>query len=151
MSSAEFSELKAEQDILGHVREALRIAMKSKLTEMTAERWHERICFLADSFLRHLVRLFSIEQSDAYMDLIFDCPNQVTAERTRQSAQEHAQLLADLQALLAETRVTNPKNLANLHRIRQCLHGFLVRLQKHHRREADLWLDSYLVDIGGEG
>jgi hypothetical protein len=145
------TELKAEQAILTHVQEALRIAMKARLNEETAERWHERICFLTDSFTRHLQRMFNIKENDAYMELILDCPCTATAERAKQLTIEHRRLLVELNELLSEMRLASPRNLANLHSIRQSLHGFLVRLQKHHRNECELWLDSYLVDIGGEG
>lgn len=151
MGAINVVDLQTEQTILGHVREALRLAMKARLNEETAERWHERICFLTDSFARHLARMFAIEETDAYMELVLDCPTSVTAERAKQLLREHDILLTSLNDLLAEARLTSPRNLANLHRIRQSLHGFLIRLQKHQRRESELWLDSYLVDIGGEG
>lgn len=143
--------MRIEHEIISHVNQALCLAVRAPITKEQAESWLERVCFLADSFGRHLSRLFSIEEDGGYMDFVLESPQPTLANRVDQLWSEHRELLQELHQTIREARSARPDNLANLHELRQRLSGFISRFDEHRRKECELCFEAFLVDIGGEG
>jgi hypothetical protein len=140
-----------EENILAHVRDALEVAVSAPIVRTTAVQWLERFCFLGNSFQRHLRRLFAIEEEGGYMDFIISCPQPTLGNQADSLHTDHQDLPTELESILADAADIDPSDLDGLRNLRERLEGFLERLSSHHRREHDLWLDAFLVDIGGEG
>lgn len=143
--------LEIEHTILGHVREALCIALSSPIDTAHAREWLERVCFLADSFRRHVTRLFTIEEEEGYLDFIVDSQRPTLGHQADALCEEHRIILDDLARVLADARSTSVDNLANLHSLRQKIEGVLTRFDHHRVMECELWIEACIVDIGGEG
>jgi hypothetical protein len=140
-----------EENILAHVRDALEVAVSAPIERSTAGQWLERLCFLGHSFNRHLRRLFAIEEEGGYMDFIVSCPQPTLGSQADSLNTDHRDLPRALDAILADAEATNPGDVRRLRFLRDRIEELLERLDGHHRKEHDLWLDAFLVDIGGEG
>lgn len=142
--------LRVEHEILSHVHQALSLAVRAPIEAESPDRWLERVCFLTDSFCRHLSRVFAIEEQGGYMDFVMESPQPTLAARVDELWAEHRTLMEELQQVLAEARSASPSNLANLYELKQRLAGFLARCDEHRRKECELCYEAFLVDIGGE-
>jgi hemerythrin-like domain-containing protein len=140
-----------EEEILSHVRMAMCVALDARIDEATAGHWLERFCFLADSFGRHMARMFAIKEEGGYMDFIVTSQQPTLAPKVETLVCDHREIPDLLRRIRGDARATRPDNLANLRSLRQRMRGFLDRLDGHHDNERNLWMDVYLIDLGGEG
>ena len=77
--------IRIEQNIIGHVREALTLALEAPIKRPTGAQWLERVTFLARSFSRHLQRLFEIEEEQDYEDDSMDATQASQSQPKRKS------------------------------------------------------------------
>lgn len=150
-SRARLEQLKLEQEILTHVHHAVGIAVSAPIDQEKGETWRDRIAFLLESYCRHVRRVFSIEEEGGYMDVILDGARPNLAARVEILRLEHRQLQEQIEHLIVQARNARPENLANLHELRQRVGEWLRRFDAHLKSERDLFMDAFLVDIGGEG
>ena len=143
--------IRLEREILTHVRQAVRLAVRAPFDLETSAEWHERLCFLLDSFGRHMRRLFTIEEEGGYLDFVVDSQRPNLAQTADRLLAEHRELVEIHHEVLKDAKTISVSNLANLHELRQRVIGFLGRLARHFRDEKNLCFDALMVDIGGEG
>jgi hypothetical protein len=137
-----------EHQILKHVTAALRVALAWQAPEVAGEKKLSTVRFAAQSFQRHLDRLFGLEESGGYLEFVCDrfpgLFEKVARLRNEHTELRHAlgELMSDLSAALGE-----PGPCDSLyHRL-----GLLLdRLEVHHTREVQLTLSAQ-ADLGGEG
>lgn len=149
-SSTVCEQLRTEHAIIEHVRNALCVALRADFDVESAERWLERLCFLTDSFCRHLERLFRIEESDGYIGFLIDESAPSLSPKAERLLEEHPDLLQRLRDYFAVAQTT-PADPSRLVGLRLSMLDYLDALDRHHRHEDELWMDAYLIDIGGEG
>src|ERR1700679_364526 len=80
-----------EHQILEHVKDALRLTLEMKTSSTSLARKLSSVRFMAQSFERHLDRLFDLEEDGGYMDMVRERRPQLIDEATR-LRHEHAEL-----------------------------------------------------------
>ena len=139
-----------EHQILEHVTAALRLSLQWKVTAVGYSKKLSTVRFTAQSFQRHLERLFTLEEGGGYMSFVRERQPGLY-ERARALRREHdefretlAQTLADLDQLPADEGASLDDLCAKLEHL-------LIQLELHHHHEMDLVQEALVVDVGGEG
>ena len=140
-----------EHEALRHIISALRTVLDWKPAADDVPRKLSSLRFIAQSFQRHLERLMALKEQDGYMtDAVEQMPS--LSEKVQALLREHDQFEEN----------TPPLVLRLEHRVRQRprqnrealgteLEELLMKLDDHHRREAELMQEAYLRDTGGHG
>ncbi|MFO0945787.1 MAG: hypothetical protein U1D30_07570 [Planctomycetota bacterium] len=143
--------MEIEDKILSHVQAALLVALQCPIERSTAGQWLERICFLGDSFRRHVERLFAIEEDAGYMDFIAEGQRPTLGHDADDLRNEHGILVCGLSLAVQAARNTVPVDLTDLYAVQGRFLALLEHFKRHRDKEHELWMEAYLVDIGGEG
>ena len=144
------SQVGAEQQILEHVKGALRVMVEWQAPEVSMDRKRESVRNALTSFCRHLERLMDYEEQDGYMSGVSDAkPNWHV--RVMQLHDEHQALRSHIEKLAPQTRdilaLDNERFEATCGEISQ----LLDEVDRHDRDEIALLQDTLLCDEGGEG
>lgn len=152
MSATTLAErIRIESQILGFVREALLVAMNAPIEPDTSEQWCERCRFLMESFRRHVDRLFRIKWEIDDRHLVLEAERPAVVDDLAEIEALQRKLLAELNLLTGEALGLSTDNPANLHAFRQRLIGFIERFDDQRSLESKIWMDTFQIDIGGEG
>lgn len=143
--------IRIESQILGFVREALLVAMHAPIDPDSAEQWCERSRFLTESFRRHVERLFRIKWEVDDRPLVLEAERPAVVDDLADIEAQQRQLLAELNLLTGEAHDLSPDNPSNLHAFRQRMIGFMERFDDLSTLESKIWMDTFQIDIGGEG
>lgn len=143
--------MEIEDQILAHVQAALLVALQCPIERPTSNQWLERICFLGDSFRRHVERLFAIEEDAGYMDFIAEGQRPTLGNDADDLRGEHDVLRCGLSLAVDAARHCSPNSLVDLHAIQNRFLVLFEHFKRHREKEHELWMEAYLVDIGGEG
>jgi hypothetical protein len=93
----------------------------------------------------HLARHFRFEERDAYMEAVRK--REPRLERSVQVlAEEHGELLASLDSLVAEATAVSSLDDAFRDKVRR----WIGRVRRHEVREGELVQDAFTLDIGAE-
>ncbi len=144
------SQVGAEQQILEHVKGALRVMVEWQAPEVSKDRKRESVHHALKSFCRHLERLMDYEEKDGYMAGISDVkPNWHV--RVKKLHAEHQELRSRIEELAPQTRDLlawdNDRFEATCGEISE----LLDEVDRHDREEIALLQDTLLFDEGGEG
>jgi hypothetical protein len=139
-----------EQDTLGHIVSALRTTIGWESREPDFSRKLSSLHFVCESFQRHLMRLFQLEQTEGYMTVVLDSRPQLSDE-VRALRSEHVRFRDQVRDILDHLGSVAPTDRATFSRISDELVALLDRLDKHHHKETRLLQEALLRDEGGEG
>ena len=139
-----------EHRTLGHIKEALRLAVDWQVGPPGLPRKLTTVRFMAQSFRRHIERLMSLEEKDGYMDVVGQMkPNLV--DQARRLREEHDVFRKTMAQLLPRLETAAESNGAEIASICDDLHSLLHGVDIHDARETALLQEVMLQDDGGEG
>lgn len=139
-----------EHRILQHVKAALRLSLDWKVSEVGLDRKLSSVRFTAQSLVRHLERMMSLEEDGGYMDAVRqEKPNWATKVETLE--REHGDLRRLLAAVMPTLEGDAARDPDRFTEICESLESLLARLDSHGQQETDLLQEVFMDDIGGEG
>jgi hypothetical protein len=139
-----------EHQILEHITAALRLSLQWKVTAVGYSKKLSTVRFTAQSFQRHLERLFTLEEGGGYMSFVRERQTGLF-ERAASLRHEHDEFRTDLARILAELEQMPDDNGASLDELCNELEHLLFQLEMHHHHEIDLVQEALVQDTGGEG
>ena len=149
-SDARYYQFTVENQVLDHVKKALRNSLTADADRMGVNRKVSTVQFVTESLVRHLERLLDLEDEVGLVDPTeLDKPH--LAERASVLQQEHRsirKMLTDLSEASAElTTEEEPYFQA------YCRNAvtFLDQLDRHEQAEMSILQQIYNDDEGGEG
>ena len=138
-----------EHEALKHITSALRTVMDWHPTGNDFSRKLSSLRFIAQSFQRHLERLMALKEQDGYMEgPLAEKPN--LAEKAAALLVEHDQFDESLHRLMLKLEHVASTDKQAIDKACLDLEELLIKLDDHHRREAELMQEAYLRDDGGE-
>jgi hemerythrin-like domain-containing protein len=139
-----------EHEALRHIIGALRTVMDWRPGAGDVSRKLASLRFICQSFQRHLERLMALKEENGYMaDAVERMPS--VAEKVQGLLREHDQLDETLHRLLLKLDQTSSTDQARIDTLSSDVEALLVKLEDHHRREAELMQEAYQRDVGGQG
>ncbi|MGL4514529.1 MAG: hemerythrin domain-containing protein [Lacipirellulaceae bacterium] len=139
-----------EQQILEHIKGALRVMVEWRAPSASRDRKQSSVRFALDSFCRHLERLMVFEERGGYLANIAEARPQWQWRLSRLRA-EHARIRERVNRLapsVADPTVWSDDRFEeSCHAIRE----LLDEVDEHGREEIALLQDTLLYDEGGEG
>lgn len=139
-----------EHRTLGHIKEALRLAVDWQVGAPGLPRKLATVRFMAQSFRRHIERLMNLEEKDGYMEVVSQLkPNLV--DQARRLRDEHDVFRSTLARLLPRLESASDTHAAEIASICDDLHSLLHGVDIHDARETALLQEVMLQDDGGEG
>ena len=144
------TQLKIEQDLIGHIEASLRSALEWKTGPSSASRKLSTLRFVAETFHRNLERLMSIDEYDGYMALVSHSSPQL-GSAVEVLKLDHQNLRLELNQIIARLERTSSEDVAAVDAACDDLRKFLTGYDKHNEREVELLQNSLLLDIGGRG
>lgn len=139
-----------EHEALKHITSALRTVMDWHPSGDEAARKLSSLRFIAQSFQRHLERLMALKEQDGYLaNAIDEKPN--FAEKAKALLVEHDQFDESLHRLLLKLDNIAATDKKAIDSACHELEELLIKLDDHHRREAELIQEAFLRDDGGHG
>ena len=139
-----------EREALKHIIGALRTVMDWKPGGPDFSRKLSSLRFIAQSFQRHLERIMALKEQDGYMaDAIEQMP--AIAEKVKGLLAEHDQFEESMHRLVLRLEHLGPTDKTGIENACKDLEDLLMKLDDHHRREADLTQEAMQRDLGGQG
>jgi hypothetical protein len=139
-----------EHEALKHITSALRTVMDWHPSGDEFSRKLSSLRFIAQSFQRHLERLMALKEQDGYMaDALAEKPN--LAEKAMALLAEHDQFDESLHRLLLKLEQVSATDKKAIDAACHDFEELLIKLDDHHRREAELMQEAFLRDEGGHG
>ncbi len=139
-----------EHEALRHIIGALRTVLDWKPSTDDPSRKLSSLRFIAQSFQRHLERLMALKEQDGYMtDAVAEKPN--LAEKVKALLEDHDRFEEEMHRLVLKLEHVSPTDKPKFDAVCRDLEELLVKLDDHHRREAELMQEAYLRDEGGHG
>jgi seryl-tRNA synthetase len=139
-----------EHEALRHIIGALRTVLDWKPPADELARKLSSLRFIAQSFQRHLERLMALKEQDGYMvDAVDQMP--AIAEKVQALLRDHDQFEETLHKLVLRLEHTPSDDKAKIDAVCQEMEELLVKLEDHHRREAELMQEAFARDVGGQG
>ncbi|MBN1852056.1 MAG: hypothetical protein JW829_05000 [Pirellulales bacterium] len=142
---------RVEHRILGHVKNALRVALNWHVSDVGLPRKISTVRFTFQSFQRHLERLMDLEEEGGFMTSVAECkPN--LHHRAEKIRCEHDKLRHAIPELVA--KVESISDYSSPHLFREAcdeINQLLGRLDQHDHDEITLLQDAFHCDEGGEG
>ena len=139
-----------EHRALGHIKEALCLAVDWQVGLPGLPRKLATVRFMAQSFRRHIERLMSLEEKGGYMEVVGQLkPNLV--DQSRRLRAEHDVFRATLARLLPRLERAGETDASEIGSICDDLHSLLHRVDIHDARETARLQDVVMQDEGGEG
>lgn len=139
-----------ENQILRHVKEALRISLGWKVGNVDLARKLSSVGFTTSSLARHLERVMALEEDGGYMEIVRELkPNLYSQVETLQA--EHERFRRSIRAIMPQFDEITAASAEHFERLCGEVTNLLDELDSHERRETDLLQDVFLTDEGGEG
>jgi hypothetical protein len=139
-----------EHEALRHIIGALRTVLDWKPSPDDNSRKLSSLRFITQSFQRHLERLMALKEQDGYMTgAVAEKPN--LAEKVKALLKDHDQFEEELHRLVLSLEHILPTDKTKFDAVCRDLEELLVKLDDHHRREAELMQEAFLRDEGGHG
>jgi len=138
-----------ESKMFGLLMEGVRSTMAWKVQGADFSRKLSTLRFMAQSFQRHLERLFALEEYDGYMDLVTKKSPRLS--RTVDALKlEHNQFRADTRRIAhGLERISSPMDKAKFSALCDEWLDLLDKLDAHGRKETDLFQEAFEQDRGG--
>jgi hemerythrin-like domain-containing protein len=150
MSRQTMKQAAVEHEALRHVVTALRTVLDWQASADDSARKLSSLRFIAQSFQRHLERLMALKELDGYMsDAVAQMPQ--LAEKVQTLLAEHDEFEQTMHRLILKLEHVSSTDKSKVDAIGQEVEELLVKLDDHHRREAELMQEAYLRDTGGDG
>ena len=141
---------KMESQALAHVTRALE-GMHSWTVEGEGyARKLSSVRFFTELYQRHLERLFALEEIDGYMEGLSRLKPEL-AGQVDHLKQEHEQFRAAVRNSVVRIDLASPTQLAEFDATCTQLRTTINQVLEHLRREDELFVESFNLDIGGEG
>jgi hypothetical protein len=138
-----------ENQVLQHVKAALRKTLASNEQRMGLVRKVSTVQFVTESLIRHLRRLLEIEDEVEVDPAEEGKPH--LSEKATQLQREHREFHAYLDRLSDEVAHLSPYDEPRFNAFCGELLGFLDRLDRHEKAELDMLHQLHNSDEGGEG
>ncbi len=139
-----------EHEALKHIIGALRTVMDWKPGGTDFSRKLSSLRFIAQSFQRHLERIMALKEQDGFMtDAVEAMP--AIAEKVQALLLEHDKFEESMHRLVLRLEHLAPTDKTGIEKACLDLEDLLMKLDDHHRREADLTQEAMQRDIGGQG
>jgi hemerythrin-like domain-containing protein len=139
-----------EHETLKHLTNALHSILDWRVSGDDFTRKLSSLRFCAESFQRHLARLFALEEYEGYMDVVLEerpnLANEIEALRT-----EHDQFRRTLHRMVSRLDRLSSQEREVFDGLCSQLRELLKRLDEHHRKETALLQEALLQDEGGPG
>jgi hemerythrin-like domain-containing protein len=145
-----FYQYTVENQVLDHVKRALRNTLTSDTERMGLERKVSSVRFVTESLERHLQRMLDFEDEVGLVDpLEANKPHLV--EKAASLQREHEQIRLLLQDLSEAAANLTSAEETYFHAFCQHAASFLNTLDKHENQEIEVLQQIYTDDEGGEG
>jgi hemerythrin-like domain-containing protein len=138
-----------ENGVLNLLVEGLRSALAWKVTNNSSRKLSS-VRFIAQSFQRHLERLMALEEYDGYMDRLETKAPQL-ARAVNHLKQEHDKFRTGIRRILHGLEHVSCTDHATFANLCDELLKLLMGLDKHNKKETDLYHEAFEQDAGGEG
>jgi hypothetical protein len=138
-----------ENQVLGHVKTALRKTLAADEKQMGRERKVSTVQFVADSLVRHLRRLLELEDDEEVDPAEQGKPH--LAEKVAVLQREHDEFRRVLDHLAQGVARIGSENEPDFVAFCEELTAFLNHLDRHEAAESDLLQQLHNADEGGEG
>jgi hypothetical protein len=149
MPNESMQQAAVEHEALRHIIGALRTVLDWKPTAGDVSRKLSSLRFIIQSFQRHLERLMALKEQDGYMtEALAEKPN--LAEKIEALLHDHDQFEESMHRLVLQLEHISPTDKAKFDSVCLDLEELLIKLDDHHRREADLMQEAVLRDVGGD-
>jgi hypothetical protein len=149
-TEARFYQFTVENQVLDHVKTALRKTLESDEERMGLERKVSTVKFVTESLIRHLIRLLDLEDETESADPIEESKPHL-ADKTASLQTDHCQFRAILGEMSEQVTGISPDNEPHFDAFCKDLLGFLDRLDKHEESELAVLQELHNSDEGGEG
>jgi hypothetical protein len=139
-----------EHQILGHLKQALRVTLNWKAPSFSQARKMSSVQFTMKSFQRHLTRMMDLEEQDGYMSAVLERdPN--SGPRILRLEREHRQFRQMLDELDPDVAAMTSFDDDQFEAACSRIGDLLDRVDRHDVNEIELLQESMLCDAGGEG
>jgi len=150
MTQQSLKQAAVEHEALRHIIGALRTVLDWKPAPDEISRKLSSLRFICQSFQRHLERLMALKEQDGYMtDAVEQMPS--LEPKVQVLLREHDEFEETLHRLLLRLEHLSPTDKPRLDSVFGDLEALLVKLDDHHRREAELMQEAFQRDVGGQG
>ena len=139
-----------EHETLGHIEKALQTAMEWEIEGPEFSRKLSSVRFIAQSFQRHLERLFELEEHDGFMSVIGEASPELLS-RVDELKREHDHFRSTLGHIMPRLDRASPTDEAAFSRLCEVLSGLMAQLEDHDEREMALLSYGLSQDTGGDG
>ncbi|HZZ29830.1 MAG TPA: hypothetical protein VFE46_17675 [Pirellulales bacterium] len=139
-----------EHEALRHIIGALRTVLDWQPTAEEMPRKLSSLRFIAQSFQRHLERLMALKEQDGYMAGAVD-QMPALAEKVQALLRDHDEFEETLHRLVLRLEHLSAEDKPKVEATCKEMEELLVKLDDHHRREADLMQEAFQRDVGGQG
>ncbi len=143
-------EQKAEQQILEHMKEALRVVVEWRAPLVSLNRKQASVRKTLKDFCYHLEQLMDFEEEDGYLSGVTAVrPNWY--ERMSQLRKDHQDLRQRISQLVPKVNETLSWSVETFDRTCSDISDLLDQVDRHDRNEIALLQESMINDVGGEG
>jgi len=149
-ADARFYQFTVENQVLDHVKTALRKTLASDEDRMGLERKVSTVKFVTESLVRHLHRLLDLEDETEAADPIEESKPHL-ADKVAALQLEHSQIRAVLGEMSEQVSGITQDNEPHFNAFCKDLLSFLDRLDKHEAAELAILQELHNSDEGGEG
>ena len=149
MPNESMQQAAVEHEALRHIIGALRTVLDWKPSGNDVSRKLSSLRFIIQSFQRHLERLMALKEQDGYMtEAVAEKPN--LAAKVDALLADHDHFEESMHRLILKLEHISATDKTNFDAVCLDLEELLVKLDDHHRREADLMQEAFLRDVGGD-
>jgi hypothetical protein len=148
-SDARYYQFTVENQVLDHVKTALRKTLASDEDRMGLERKVSTVKFVTESLVRHLRRLLDLEDEEGFDPTETTKPH--LAEKAAALQREHEQFREHLNRLGQSVAHITPDDEPHFNALCADLLALLDRLDKHEAAELQVLQELHNSDEGGEG
>ena len=139
-----------EHQILGHIKEALRVTLDWKAPSVSMPRKLSSVRFTMKSFHRHLERTMKLEEVGGYLSVVADSkPN--LYDRIAALIGDHDRFRWQLRELMPLVEDVPQWGEEQFEDICVRIRALLDEVDVHDAAEIELLQESLLMDEGGEG
>src|SRR5262249_45223205 len=106
--------------------------------------------YLVECFQAHLEQMMKVEECDGYMeDVMQKHPN--LSKSVGALRRQHDEFRQELWLIVGDIKRVLPTDQNSLNQLLDRANSLLKRFDAHNKKEAELVVESYLRDEGGEG
>ena len=150
MPNESMQQAAVEHEALRHIIGALRTVLDWKPSGNDVSRKLSSLRFIIQSFQRHLERLMALKEQDGYMaDAVDQMPS--LAEKVQALLRDHDEFEETLHRLVLQLEHLSASDKSKVDATCAQMEELLVKLEDHHRREAELMQEAFARDVGGQG